>query len=1153
MKQYQDLIDSLDTNQRAAATMKTNAVIAAGAGSGKTRVLSARYIHLIVERGFTVDQILTLTFTTKAAAEMYSRIHATLQETDHPNARKALESFHLAKIQTIDSFCNSIARSACRAWGIAPDFSIDSDQAKKLAGNLALTFFLEHRASPALAHLLVNNSMASLPETLFAETMIRHSPVSAPLNFGEMFENQIRDIEEQFQKSLDDASSALETMASLKASSKLLDTVHSILKQFPPRPDIDDREGIIGFLRHSAGMAAARKPGNVKQGDLAILKELLGMYREQIHPALCSACNYLLNSAVIGELFSLLDEFQTLFNQKKREAGILTFTDVARMAVDILISDPDLRCSYKSELRAIMIDEFQDDNELQKDLLFLLAEKEDRRDQSLPRPEDLSPDKLFFVGDEKQSIYRFRGADVSVFRTLAQELGEQDMPRLDTNYRTESPLLALFNTLFPAIFLNGAMQSGTDIPLYEARYVPIKPFRNTAGVTPFAEIMISFKPGPDDDDEDTPDQHEAEAEAVARKIARLVESGYPVRDGETVRPVRNDDIAILFRSSGRQYLYERYLRQYGIPSQSESLSGLFSDAPVNDLYCLLRLAVFPEDNIAYATLLRSPFVAVGDEAFTAAMLDRCSGNEEAAEPFGEKTLNALSGRDREQFLRGQTLYRETCARADRIPISSLVSNLWYQWGYRYSLITNPSITQFTELHDYFFELARQADERNEPIAVFLDTVADLMESGEKIEGLDIPVERTGGVRLMTIHKSKGLEFPVVFLVDASTKGRNGKTNEPVYYSPESGLSLNTVPPEDCPEAANNWFFERDKEEERKKKEAELRRLLYVAMTRAETALFISGKINKELNPDYDVSTQEGIYALLTDLESEKEEKNGGNRTYRSFFDLLLPALANDPDGGPGITVIGTESGTADKVPLHAAAEPGASGQEYAKLDSLPVSRHPRLERTRFPATALHNQVPVTQVTAGTQVTTGSRTAPDRTKNDLDRLLEKESITATDFGTIAHRAIEARFTGIPAAVPAGVAAVAETMADRFFGSSLGIKAQNASWREAEYSFITRQLFDGKLLTITGQADLVFEDAGTVHIVDYKTDSVENPENHRIQLAIYRNAIHDILKKPVKTWIYYLRSGNTVAVEPLPSDQVFPSDADILSSSTNKENE
>lgn len=1142
MKQYQDMIDSLDTNQRAAATMRKNAVIAAGAGSGKTRVLSARFVHLIVERGFTIDQILTLTFTTKAAAEMYSRIHGTLQETDHPNARKALESFHLAKIQTIDSFCNAIARSASRAWGVSPDYSIEADQAQLLAENLALTFFLEHRASPALAHLLKNNTMASLPAELFAKTMIRYSPISAPLDFDGMFAAQSREIEQLFKKTLDEALSTLDKMGSLRASSKILEKILLLLKQFPDRPDMNDREGIIAFLRHSAGIAQTTKPGNVKQEELINLKKLIEDYREHIHPALCSAGNYLLNRTIIKEVFSLLDEFQTLFNQKKREAGILTFTDVARMAVDTLINDPDLRCSYKSELRAIMIDEFQDDNELQKDLLFLLAEREDRQERSLPQPEDLSPDKLFFVGDEKQSIYRFRGADVSVFRALAQELGEQEMPRLDTNYRTETPLLNLFNTLFPAVFLGSSAQSGQEIPLYEARFVPIKPFQNTPDVHPRAEILLAFTPDPEDEDADALDQHEAEAEAVARTIAQLVQTGFPVRDGTTVRPVRSDDIAILFRSGRRQYLYERFLRQYGIPSQSESLSGLFSDAPVNDLYCLLRLAVFPEDNLAYATLLRSPFVAIGDEAFTAAMLDRQSGEEGTEEPFCDTTLNALAGRDQEQFLRGKNLYRETCAQADRIPIASLVSDLWYRMGYRYSLLAKPSISQFTELYDYFFELARQADERNEPIAVFLDTVADTMESGEKIEGLDIPVDRTGGVRLMTIHKSKGLEFPVVFLVDASNTGKSGKSSEPVYFSSGSGLSLNTAPPDDCEEAESNWFFERDKEEERKKKEAELRRLLYVAMTRAETALFIAGKIRKDPGPDYDVSTPEGIHEFLADRESENEEKAsapGKRRSYASFFDLLLPAVSGEQIEGLAITVIGSEADTAGERSLHATVEPGASERDHTKLAAVPVSRYSRLEQTRFPATALH--VPVVP----------PPTAPVRGKDVLDRLLDKENITAAEFGTIAHRAIEARFTGIPAPIPADIASTVETMADRFFASDLGTMAKNARWREAEYSFITRIPFMGNLLTITGQADLVFEHEGTIHIVDYKTDATENPENHRIQLEIYRKAMHDIQKKPVKTWIYYLRSGSTAEVLPEPSGQVFFLHADKLSSSTKKE--
>ncbi|HHU35843.1 MAG TPA: UvrD-helicase domain-containing protein [Treponema sp.] len=1129
MNNYQEIMQSLDKNQFEAATISKNAVIAAGAGSGKTRVLAARYIHLIVERGFTVDQILTLTFTTKAAAEMYSRIHTTLRETDHPNAKAALDSFHLAKIQTIDSFSNAITRSACRNYGVSPDFSIEADQARHLAETLALPFFLEHRSSKALGQLLKKFTMADLPSKLFVETMIRYSPLSAPLDFTGFFLKQSEEMETLFPKYVNSFFQTVNEISRFNIQGATFNGVQKALETIPEHlgcPDYDDREGIIKLLHSATQVEKIRKPGNVKQPELVELKESLKNYSSNVYFQLLSVCNFVLNREYIVETLTLLDEFQDLFNEKKRQAGILTFTDVARMAVDALIDNPDLRAGYKENIKAIMIDEFQDDNELQKDLLFLLAEKEDRREKSLPKPTELCPDKLFFVGDEKQSIYRFRGADVSVFRSLARDLGEDEMPRLDTNYRTEKPLLNIFNTVFPKIFLPSENPAGEPLALYEARFAPIEANRNTEGISPHAEIQLVFTQNIDEDDPDELDSNEAEAEAVARKIAELIQTGFPVRDGSQVRPVRSDDIAILFRSGTRQYLYEQFLREYNIPSQSESLRGLFADAPINDLYVMLRLAVFPTDASAYAAFLRSPFVAVSDEAFVQAMLDKLSEEPEAIEPFCTTTAEKLTTRDRQQFDLGKKLYDEIREKADRIPTAELISDLWYRFGYRYSLVSNPSVAHFTELYDYFFELARQADERNEPIAIFLDSVADFMDSGEKVDGLDIPIERSGGVRLMTVHKSKGLEFPVVFLVDAANVGNRRKNTLPVYFSNDSGISINTGSPDDAEEAVSNWFFEKTKEEDIKMDEAELRRLLYVAMTRAETALFISGKTTAPLDEIGREHTADEIRESLTkawEKRQENAQKEHRPVRFSSFLDLLLPAVCEEPISGLELTEIGVPGNLPNaqfSSPTSQQTPSKISNQEISTLDEVCEATYPRAARSRFPATALpFSDSAQLKMFANTPVQENDR---------LNRLIKENDLTPAEFGTLAHRVIESHITGLPVPITPTLLPIAQEMADRFFSSTLGTMAKNATWRDAEYGFITRMVIDGRKLTITGQIDLVFEHNGILHIVDYKTDSREIPEEHQTQLSIYTKAITEIHKKPVKSWIYYLRTGNVVAI-------------------------
>jgi len=802
-KSYDSIMEQLDPNQRAAARISTNSVIAAGAGSGKTRVLAARYLYLVIEKGIPVDEIVALTFTRKAASEMYSRIYASLREVDHPLAEEAVNAFHLARIDTIDAFCNSIARNACRKYGISPDFAIDNDGATDLAESLALPFFLERRKSPAIQQLMKRYALAELPTRLLANTVIRYSTVSSPLDFASFLQKQSDEIAVRFAETTKKIVTGMNHLSLLSGTGGSTGMkVAKALEFVPGMPDSNNAEEIAAFIKTCDKLAETPLPGKVSDPSLAELKELLSDFKKNLYPEFLSIANWLLNRPFVEETFSLLSDFQEIFNRKKREAGILTFADVSRLALDSLISDPDLRSAYKTSTSAIMIDEFQDDNAMQRDLLFLIAENLERMELSVPSPDKLVPDKLFFVGDEKQSIYRFRGADVAVFRKLARDLGSNEtVPDLGINYRTEAALIESFNAIFPSVFLNPAFYQEKDFPIYEAGFSPIKASRTTEGLLPAMDILLINETNFVKDDHRYLSPSETEASEVAARIRNLLDSGYPVRADDGVRPCAPDDIAILFRSGTRQHLYEKYLRENGIPSQCESLRGLFSDAPINDLYAILRLAVYPADNTAYATVLRSPFVRISDIGFAAAVLDRTCGNaafkttqgQTMSEPFAESVEAVLETGDALRFARGRKLFLALQEMADRMPASEIISWLWYEAGYRYALLLDPQLHRYAELYDYFFELARIADGKGETLATFLDEIQRLMASGEKIDGLDIPAERSGGVRIMTVHKSKGLEFPIVFLVDSGNEGRGNRNDEPVYYSEAVSRSTRAYP------------------------------------------------------------------------------------------------------------------------------------------------------------------------------------------------------------------------------------------------------------------------------------------------------------------------------------------------------------------------
>ena len=1137
MRTYEELIQELDENQREAARIETNAVIAAGAGSGKTRVLAARYVHLVVKKGIPVDGILALTFTRKAAAEMYKRIYDTLREIDDDRAREAVDKFHLARIATLDSFCSSIARNACRSYGVTPDFRTDADEVRDIAEELALPFFLEHRKSQAIRQLSKRFRMAELPAKLFADTMIRYSSLSHPLDFAGYYEAQKKETEARIvslSKAIIETMSAIASLPSAKG--KTLASIKEAIPEIPEAPVTGDRESLKAFLFACVRLAACKKPGAVTDPVLVELKELFSAFKDTLHAEFLAVANWALNEDCIKETFALLAEFQDTFNRKKREAGILTFTDVARMAVDALANDIALRNVWKNAIQSIMIDEFQDDNELQRDLLFLIAEKADRDAKSPPLPEELEDGKLFFVGDEKQSIYRFRGADVSVFRALERDLDPERKhraPELGTNYRSETALIDIFNRVFPYVFPDGIRDETGKRPLYEAEFLPIGAIKKNEDVSPSLDILLVPKENFDKEKPGVLSPEDTEANAVATRIRELVDAKTPVtgKDGKTA-PCTFGDIAILFRSGTNQQSLERQLRDGGIPYQTENVRGLFTDAPVNDLYALLRLAVYPADNTAYATLLRSPFVGISDLGFARAILVRtipAEKNLPLPPPFGEEIDPGLSADDLDRFERGRSLYRAIREDADRVSAAELVTRLWYDEGYRYALFAGPGLRHYAELYDYFFELARQADADGLSLAGFLDHIAGLMETGEKIEGLDIPVERSGGVSLMTVHKCKGLEFPVVFLVDAGSDGNGNRNSSPVYYSTESGISVNTGASDENESARDNWFYERDRDGDLRREIAETRRLLYVAMTRAGTRLFVSGTVS--LKADATETPREGdaLMELLAPwLESGSASDDDGTSVPKrqSFLRMILSAIVSEDAAGntiPNVTVTEILPRTLESRARKADFKDLTTDAEIARrYDAIAKASYPPSPKNRYTATSL----PSEEEYAGESP---QQAQPTDSADPLDRLLARIGTSPADFGTYAHRAIEASFTGFPSFMPEELKATVDEMTGRFLASELGTLAQNVTWRESEYGFITRYTLEGRAVTVSGQMDLVFEKGEKVYVIDYKTDRVEDPSVHAAQLGVYRKAARELRGKPAETWLFYLRSGTARRVD------------------------
>ena len=857
-----------------------------------------------------------------------------------------------------------------------------------------------------------------------------------------------------------------------------------------------------------------------------------------------------------------MEEYQTLFNKRKREAGVLGFTDIAHLAVDALIEDIELRQMYKNMFKHIMVDEFQDNNFLQRDLVYLLAEKNECRNRGVPERGDLVEGKLFLVGDEKQSIYGFRGADVSVFRGLAGDFAASAPAgnlRLKCNYRSRPMLITAFNRIFGGLSEeNGAPsaagifpQPGKETAAWEASYTWLESREEIPpDPKPLLHIALLDKGLLDTDSSAGANMSSAEIQAfyIAQTIKKLVDGGETIYDKNTgeARPVRYGDIAVLQRSYTHQRELEQHFKISGIPFSAERSTGLFNDAPLNDFSAFLRLLVYPSDRTAYAALLRSPLVRLSAAAFAACMLDQ-------GEPFCEEAENLIPQEEREAYRRGRHLYRKFQKDSETCSLPELVSKLWYDEGYRYETMWPARSQAFAGLYDLFFELARHVDEQGGGLPEFLDYLEDIANREEEIEDNDLPGEESG-VRLMSIHKCKGLEFPVVFVFNCSQPEQSRDAGL-AAWSPRWGVSFHLPTAEELSEKAGNYFSMLEKNENRQKTAAELKRLLYVAMTRAECLLYLTASLPARKSSEAeaemeDPETEDGAARLRERFAQlcASPAKNG------SFLDLLLPVLAEEENPPYSIEMIDpvAQSGafrTARRGTTASAFQKGSMTEAVSAALPLyggaSVADRGRLFPLAIPASAL-------AVPSDPSAAPGQMELQFTGDDELDALLEKSGIQSDEFGTIVHRIIEDRFS-VPAgtnppsslqSIPprilskirenlkSGKSGMAETVAQKaaelagtFFASELGRQSLQASFRETEFPVLTAVGND----IVPGTVDLLFEDGGIINIVDFKTGKAEQPRQHAGQLCLYQRAVSDIYGKPVSCWLFFVRSGRAVNID------------------------
>lgn len=1119
---YLELLDEIhkkpDPKQLPVCCRTENTIVAAGAGSGKTQVLATRFAWLVMSEGIKASEILTLTFTKKAAGEMYERIYKTLfffanndktPALEKKRAQIALEDFSETHIQTLDSYCSSIVKQAANRYGIKPDFSAGSNDALSDIQKLALPYVftnknrlgvqtfagtgkLQEFAQDILSQAVSNySSLADTPDFFTSKLKIQTDIITEVWNYlicGKGSRSSF--IPEQVPMLADilgNISFELKEAFAKKGPTPYMTMISDIMNLYDSMEIVSGNE--ISQLKECAEKLqfVLEKTLRINQTVAGYTTKLRGMVkilRDTAAPVYLSVCSYINQFDAIKDLFQMFDEFTAIVNESKRTSGNLTFKDISELALKILNEQEDLRIQEQAAYKKIMIDEFQDNNSKNRDLLFLLANNEQ---------------KLFFVGDEKQSIYKFRGAEVSVFNKLKEDLGESNFLKMSYNYRSSRELLAAFNGLFGgniSIFDNNTQE------LYEAKYLidAQKYDPETQQVLPELELsdpdkkmtVFMLDKSSIQDKQLFMGEKDQTAYFIASKIQNMIQEN----------SLSYSDFAILDRSrTGRDKLI-KWFNAFNIPYVVDQNSYLFSDGPINDIYNFLHLCVYPSDVKSKAVFLASPFAGLSEKSVETVI---AGGIPEEKEKY-EKAMAFF------QEQRLQTLSR---------PLAKTIDFLWNQCGYKYETMLNQKVVPFGEQFDMLFELARQTDQNGKSISWFVDQLGAIKESEGSFFSSDVdintadlvyPLEKNDAVQIMTIHKSKGLEFKYAFVLGCTNANAKASTDT-FFFDEETGLSI-------APESGvQNFFYLSQQDLATKKEVAEFRRVIYVAITRAEKEVFVVGSWNPEQKS---TSGEENPFRLFESILNYYQRNPTAPCPYR--FQEITPV-----ERFQAYSFIQKAAGMTESEKLSAMAE------NYSKTAEIDF-QWPQSNR-KTPSSLEKDYVPE----KAEDLDSGYK------YDNSSDLLTNSDFSAADFGTLVHAYLEAQANGIKSQDYSPDAKLIKNLKDKpqdyekiistcikmcsdfkesIPGKALEAAKENNRFYKAEWAF--RMFLDGYIFT--GSIDLIFENPdGTYSIIDYKSDGAIDGEKYKEQQYCYRKAAAKMLKteeSKISCSLYFLKFNEVV---------------------------
>ena len=1135
-------------------------LVSAAAGSGKTRVLVERVVGLITdpEHPADADSLLIMTFTNAAAAKLRADITARLAQEvrTHPgntNLRRQQLLLQRASIGTVDAFCLHFVQQHFAMLDVPPDFTTaeEADLARIEQETLAATLETAYQDADfrAFADLYdrgrTDSTAGDAVLDLYHFTRALPHPAASLTAFAEMWQQEAPPQQTEWGRELlgialaraQGVKALLDSGAAIAARDEKADAAYTAVM-------LDDAARVENLCYHleqgdwdkclsalELVLSGWRAAGRIKGGkdanqSAAAASELRDRAKKQLESLrrdalLCTAEEFAADrrraAPLVAALVRVTQTFADNCFAAKCAEKVLDYADYEHLTLDLLVNEHNERTplcrTVSSRYTAVLVDEYQDTNALQDAIYFALA-----------RPE---ADNLFFVGDIKQSIYRFRLADPGIFVGKQQQWKPHPQPApspatlaLDANFRSAPGVIAGINYLFEVFFTQGL----GGVPYGDGQRLVVGGDKSAA-YQGLCEIDVI-------DGADTA----GDAAVIAGRIAEMVKTGFAVRGKEGVRPCRYEDFCILLRGRKGFADYEGALRTAGIPVFADSAADLLDEPHIRPFAALLRVIDNPAQDIPLAAVLLSPMFPYTADDLVALRRARPNGSLYGAVLGGEQARFA-------PFTEALAEYRRL---ARTLPAEELLGELLARTGYLAAVGALPDGLRCREDLLSFTAWAAGAGRAGLPALIrAMDAAAHNGGLNQSAGGQTRP----GCVSIMTVHRSKGLEFPVVFVADTAHQFNQSDAVRPVLTHSRLGVGVMLRAPR-AAKRCKTLPYAALAQAIRTETLSEEMRVLYVALTRAQDALIITVPLKR-------TDSALKLPALCAAAEATGPESMRGMASWAGW--LLTAAMLH-----PGSDALWAHTNFLPHhrktgvpldirlLPLPEKTEqppaPPAAAADPALVAQLRASfawQSPRAALEKVPA-----KVSVSAVAHAARPVALERPA----------FLQKSGMTGAERGTAIHAFMQSvPFDGPAPDLAAEVqrqtrlqlldAALADKLdldaVRPFFDSAVWRRIRLARRILREEPFITalpaaditpaaqQGSAAGAEVLVQGIADLVLVFDEHAEILDYKTDRSRDAQyyidEYAAQLRLYRRAFAQRLSVPVtKLTIYSFAIGDEIDV-------------------------